>query len=95
MENLIRFRITNPKFKSLLKKIKFMEYDKKITITNIFNTTKLVLKYDGKFNLYREKGLIFKSTSYIETFNIIEKIIKVKYIIDQESNIEFFKDLVK
>jgi hypothetical protein len=36
----------------------------------------------------------FTSDSYIETFNTIEKLIKIKYIVDQESNIEFFKELI-
>ena len=53
-----------------------------------------VLKYDGKFNLYRGSDLILISASNIETFNTIEKLIKIKYMVDQESNIEFFKELI-
>jgi hypothetical protein len=94
METLIKFRVSNPKFKILLKKIKTIKCNKNLTINNHYDTIAFVLKYDGKFNLYRGSDLILISASYIETFNTIEKLIKIKYIVDQGSNIEFFKELI-
>ena len=44
METLIKFRVSNPKFKILLKKIKTIKCNKKLTISNHFDTIVFVLK---------------------------------------------------
>ena len=64
METLIKFRVSNPKFKILLKMIKTIKCNKKLTISNHFDVNNFVIP--SRFMEYN-RGIIINSEDIIKT----------------------------
>ena len=62
METLIKFRVSNPKFKILLKMIKTIKCNKKLTISNHFDVNNFVIP--SRFMGYN-RGIVFNSKDII------------------------------